>query len=73
MDKKHIFVNHTRKEICITVANTSCNIAHYIGLTIANHEWQLYEKIEYMVADVNQIEELKNQGYIYDEYMTVHG
>ena len=56
MDKKHIFVNHTRKEICITVANTSSNIAHYIGLTIANHEWQLYEKIEYMVADENQIE-----------------
>ena len=73
MDKKHIFVNHTRKEICISVANTTSNIAHYIGLTIANYEWQLYERIEYMVADINQIEELINRGYYYDEYMTVNG
>jgi len=73
MDKKHIFVNHTRKEICISVTNTTSNIAHYIGLTIANYEWQLYERIEYIVADINQIEELINRGYYYDEYMTVNG
>ena len=71
MDKKHIFINHTRREICFTVSNAATNIGHYIGLALINYEWQLYDVIEYMVADLNEIEEFKNKGYLYDEYTAV--